>query len=288
MSNATVVLTDTPGRRLRRALRQLVRRPSILLAALIVLTAILAALFPAMFTSRDPLGTDPQHILQPPGTAGFLLGSDAVGRDLLTRIIYGAGPSLQAALIALVVSFVGGVVLGLLAGYFGRWVDVVIMRVVDVVLAFPALLFAMAIIAVLGIGPVNVALAVGIVGVAQMARVMRAEVMRVRTQTYVEAAGVSGARWYSLLLRHVLPNSLGPIVVLATLEFGIAILAVSSLSFLGFGAPPPAPEWGSLVADGRQFIVAAWWLAIFPGLAIALTVLSTNRIARAFEGELKG
>ncbi len=286
--NVSTVVSDSRGRRARRILVQLLHRPSVIVAGLFILAVILAAVAPQLLTGKDPLAVDPQHINLPPGSDGFLLGSDPVGRDLYTRIIYGTGPSILGALIAVAVSFVVGAILGLLAGYLGRWVDTVISRILDVVLAFPALLLASAIIAALGFGTTNVAIAVGVVGIAQMARVMRSEVMRVRTQAYVEAAGVSGARWYSLLFRHVLPNSIGPTVVLATLEFGIAILTIASLSFLGFGAPPPSPEWGQLASDGKNYMNSAWWLSVFPGIVIALIVLSTNRIARALDGELKG
>lgn len=287
LSTVTVTATLTRRSRAERVVRRLVRRPTVVLAALLVLLVLVAAAWPTLFTGADPYGTSPRDILLPPGTPDHLLGTDAVGRDLYTRIVFGARPSLEAACIAIVVSFVGGAVLGVFAGYFGGVTDAVIMRVVDVVLAFPALLLAMAIVAVLGAGPVNVAAAVGVVGIASMARVMRSEVLRVRRETYVEAAGVSGAPWWRVLVRHVLPNSLGPIVVLAALEFGTAILSVSSLSFLGMGAPPPSPEWGALIADGRNYLVSAWWLCVLPGLAVAVVVLATNRIARALDGELK-
>jgi peptide/nickel transport system permease protein len=275
------------GVRAREYAVALLRRPGLLLAIVVVGAALLAAFEPRIFTSTDPFATSPADILLPPGSDGYPLGTDAVGRDLFTRVVHGARPSLEAAVLAVLVAFGGGAVLGLLAGWFGGLVDAVVMRFVDVMLAFPALLLAMAIIAVLGFGPLNVAAAVGVVGIAAMARVMRAEVLQVRTRTFVEAAGVNGARWWSVLLRHVLPNSLGPITVLAALDFGTAILSVSSLSFLGFGAPPPSPEWGSLIADGRSYLASAWWLCIVPGLVVAAVVLGANRISRALDGELK-
>ncbi|WP_284981575.1 ABC transporter permease [Arthrobacter sp. efr-133-TYG-118] len=268
--------------------RPIMRRPTVILSLLMLSAAAAAAFWPHLFTQTDPLQTSPANVLQPPGTAGYLFGTDQVGRDLYSRIVYGAGPSLLAAMIAIAVSFVGGALLGLVAGYFGGKTDTAIMRFADVLLSFPTLLLAMAIVAVLGFGLVNVATAVGVVGIAGMARVMRSEVLRVSSQTYVEAAGVSGARWWTVLLRHVLPNSLGPIVVLAALEFGTAILSVSSLSFLGFGAPPPSPEWGSQIAVGRNYLVSAWWLTAIPGLILALVVISANRMSRAVDGEIKG
>lgn len=283
---ATVV-TARRGQLAQRSLHLIRRRPGFVLSVLVVVTAALMAFFPGLFTTLDPFTTDPTRTLVPPGTAGHLLGTDAVGRDVYTRIVFGSRDSLQAAILAMLISLVGGSILGLIAGYTGGRVDAIIMRLVDVMLAFPALLLSMAIIAAIGFGTVTVAIAVGVVGIAAMARLMRSEVMRIRTRPYVEAAAVSGARPLTVLLRHVLPNAAGPAIVLATLDFGTAILSVSSLSFLGFGAPPPSPEWGSLISDGRTYLATAWWLSAFPGLAIALVVLSSNRISRAFD-DVKG
>ncbi|MEU4173122.1 ABC transporter permease [Streptomyces sp. NPDC026665] len=286
-SLATVTVRMTGAERLRSVGKQLLRRPTVVISLVVVLLALLAAAWPSLFTGVDPNATSPDKMFAPPGTGGYLLGSDAVGRDLLTRVVYGARPSLEAACVAILVSFLGGGLFGLLAGYFGGIVDATVMRIVDVILAFPALLFAMAIVAVVGSGPLKIAAAVGAVGIASMARVMRSEVLRVRRQPYVEASSVSGARWWTVLRRHVLPNSIGPITVLAAVEFGTTILSVSSLSFLGFGAPPPSPEWGALISDGRNYLVGAWWLCTIPGLVVAFVVLATNRISRALEGELK-
>lgn len=283
---ATVV-ADTRGQQARHGLRLILRRPGFVLSVLVVVAAALMAFFPGLFTTLDPFATDPARTLAPPGTAGHLLGTDAVGRDVYTRIVFGSRDSLQAAILAMLISLVGGSILGLVAGYAGGRADTIIMRLVDVMLAFPALLLSMAIIAAIGFGTLTVAIAVGVVGIAAMARLMRSEVMRIRTHPYVEAAAVSGARPLPILVRHVLPNAAGPAIVLATLDFGTAILSVSSLSFLGFGAPPPSPEWGSLISDGRAYLATAWWLSAFPGLAIALVVVSSNRISRAFD-DVKG
>ncbi|MFC6083588.1 ABC transporter permease [Sphaerisporangium aureirubrum] len=273
------------GAEARRMVRFLLRRPGLVLSVLVVVLVVLAAFWPALFTSRDPLLGVPADRFQGPG-AGHWFGTDELGRDLYARVVHGAALSLRATLIAVGVAFVAGGTIGLVAGFAGRWGEDVLMRVVDVLLAIPALFLSLALVTAFGFGTVKVAVAVGLAGVASFARVMRAEVLRVRQAVYVEAARATGARWYSVLFRHVLPNAMGPVLVLATLEFGIAVLAVSSLSFLGYGAPPPAPEWGTLISSGRNYLANAWWLSTLPGLTVAATVLATNRIARALDGEL--
>ncbi|WP_432854451.1 ABC transporter permease [Amycolatopsis sp. CA-161197] len=273
----------TPGKR-RGVARFLLRRPGLVASVVVVVLVVLAAFWPDLFTSRDPLRGTPAQLFQAPGGAHWF-GTDELGRDVFTRVVHGAQLSLQATLIALAVAFVAGGLLGLVAGFVGRWVEDVLMRFVDVLLSIPALFLSLALVTALGYGTVKVAIAVGIASVAGFARVMRAEVLRARQAVFVEAARSCGVRWYSVLLRHVLPNAIGPVVVLATVEIGTAILAVSSLSFLGYGAPPPAPEWGTLISDGRNYLANAWWLTALPGLTIAVTVLATNRIARALDGE---
>ena len=282
----TVVLAQPPTRRERvaRLLRFLGRRPGLLAAILVVLLVLIAAFAPGVLAPGDPnLGVVADK-LRPPG-AGHLFGTDYLGRDLYTRVVHGASLSLQGTLIAVTVALVAGGLVGLLAGFVGRWVDEVLMRIVDVLLSIPAVLLSLALITALGYGTVNIAIAVGIASVASFARVMRAETLRIRQATYVEAARSVGTRWYVTLWRHVLPNAAGPVLVLAVLDFGLAILAISSLSFLGYGAPPPAPEWGSLIAEGRNYLATSWWLCALPGLTIAATVLSVNRISRALDGE---
>jgi peptide/nickel transport system permease protein len=275
-----------PGRRvdLRRVRRFLVRRPGLLLSVLIVVLVVLASFWPDLFTSKDPLKGVPSENFRGPSGAHWF-GTDELGRDVFSRVIHGAQLSLKATLIAVAVAFGVGSLIGLVAGFVGRWVDDVLMRFVDVLLSIPALFLSLALVTALGYGTVKVAVAVGIASVASFARVTRAEVLRVRQAVFVEASRSCGSRWYSVLGRHVLPNAAGPVIVLATLDFGSSILAVSALSFLGYGAPPPAPEWGTLISDGRNYLANAWWLTALPGLAIAATVLATNRIARALDGE---
>ncbi len=245
---------------------------------------VLAAFWPSLFTAQDPLASNPAANFAPP-SAAHLFGTDELGRDLFSRVVHGAQLSLQATLIAVSVAFLIGGSIGLLAGFVGGRVEDVLMRIIDVLLSIPGLLLSLALVAAMGYGTIKVALAVGIASVASFARVMRSEVLRVRQAVYVEAARATGARWYSVLGRHVLPNSLGPVLVLATLDFGTSVLAVASLSFLGYGAQPPAPEWGTLISDGRNYLAIAWWLTALPGAVIAATVLSINRISRALDGE---
>ncbi|MEV0607874.1 ABC transporter permease [Polymorphospora rubra] len=255
------------------------RQPGLVLAWLVLGAVALAAVAPGLFTDHDPLRPVGPRLAPP--SADHLFGTDNLGRDLFARVVHGTGQSVQAVIIAVLVGLLVGSLIGLLAGYTGGWIDDVLMRVVDVLLAVPALLIALAIIAALGFGTMNIAIAVGIGNVAAFARVMRAEVLRIRGTDFIEATTFAGIGRIRLLVRHVLPNTAGPVLVLATLELGLALLSVSALSFLGFGTPPPAPEWGSLVAAGRDYLMAAWWMASVPGFVIAATVLSANRIARS-------
>ncbi|MBB1197727.1 MULTISPECIES: ABC transporter permease [Curtobacterium] len=266
------------------ALRAIVARPTLTIAVVWLALVIVAALVPGALTHHDPLAAEPAAKLTAPDAAHWF-GTDQLGRDLYARVVHGTALTLQAAVLAIVIGLVGGSLIGLVAGFVGGVVDAVLMRVTDVLLAIPSLLLSLTIVTVLGFGTVNVAVAVGVASIATIARIMRSEVVRVRTAAYVEAASANGNSWWRVLLVHVLPNAAGPVLVLAALEFGTAILAVSSLSFLGYGAQPPQPEWGSLVATGRDFIASSWWLTTIPGLVIAVTVLAGNRVARALDTE---
>lgn len=262
--------------------RYWLRRPGLILSILALLTVLCWALVPGVFSAHNATDIVPAHKLQGPSMA-HLFGTDNLGRDQYARVVYGSRLSLQAAAIAVAVASVVGSLIGLLAAFIGGWVDDALMRVVDVLLAIPALLLSLALITALGFGTINVAIAVGIASTASFARVMRAEVLRIRTSLYIEAARSGGARSLSILIRHVLPNASGPVTVLTTLELGTALLAVSALSFLGFGAKPPAPEWGSMVSFGRSYLDSAWWMTTMPGLVIAVVVLAANHISRAVE-----
>ncbi|WP_432544052.1 ABC transporter permease [Kineococcus sp. SYSU DK002] len=271
----------TPART-RRRLPSWARRLDLVVAGLVVLLVLAWAAFPTLFTAQSPIDGVPADRLQPP-SAAHLFGTDHLGRDLFARVVHGSRLTLQATVLAVLIGLVVGTLVGLVAGSVRGVVDDVLMRAVDVLLSIPALLLSMALITALGFGTVEVAIAVGIGTVAGFARVMRSEVLKVSAAVYVEAARASGVRATGVLFRHVLPNAAGPVLALSALEFGVAVLAVSSLSFLGFGAPPPAPEWGSLVSGGRDYLATSWWLTTLPGLVVAAVVLSANRIARALE-----
>ncbi|MFT2815624.1 ABC transporter permease [Leifsonia sp. A12D58] len=271
--------TVKPARR-RRRLPQL----GLVLAWAVILLVVLWALVPGIFTGHDPISGVAAEKLQAPSLA-HIFGTDALGRDLFARVVFGAGNSLSGAFVAVTVGLIVGTATGLLAGSVGGLVDDILMRVIDVLLSIPALLLALTIIILLGFGTINAAIAVGVGSIAAFARLSRSEVVRVRRADYVEAAFGSGARFGAVLLRHVLPNSLSPVIALAALQFGVAILAISTLGFLGYGAPPPTPEWGLLIAEGRNYVATSWWLTTIPGAIVVIVVLSANRISQSIGGE---
>lgn len=255
-------------------------QPTLVLAWVIMLVVILWAIAPQLFT--DYSGTEGIAGAQrlAPG-AGHWLGTDQLGRDLYARIVYGASHSLSGALVAVFLGLLFGSALGLAAASVGGITDTVIMRIVDVLLSIPGLLLSLSVIILLGFGTVHAAIAVGIISVANFARLARAEAVLVRQSDYVEAAFGSGGTFLSVLWRHILPNSLTSVIAFSALQFGSAILAISTLSFLGYGTPPPTPEWGLLIAEGRNYISTAWWLTTFPGIVVILTVLAANRISQS-------
>ena len=273
---------DTAGQRIRG----LVAKPTLVLSCLVVLMVLLWALAPSIFSGYDPLKADTSVALQPPSLA-HLFGTDELGRDVFTRMVHGTALTLLTTVVAVVIGFVFGSVIGLAAGYFGRIADGVLMRIVDILLAIPMLVLAMAIVTAIGFGSVQLAIGVGIGMIGSVARVMRSEVLRVRQSTFIDAEKSMGARDGYIIVRHVLPNSIGPVLVLAILDFGAAILTIAALSFLGYGTPPPTPEWGSLVASGRAYLTTGWWMSTLPGLTIAVFVVCINRIARELQEERK-
>ena len=255
--------------------------PGLALSWLILATVFLWAVVPSLFTGYNPLeGVGGAQLKRP--TAEHLLGTDALGRDLYARIVHGAVHSLTGAFVAVGLGLIVGTGLGVVAGSVRRRFDDAIMRLVDVFLSIPPLLLSLSIIILLGFGTVNAAIAVGVTSVAGFARLARAEVVRVRRSDYVEAAFGSGGTFVSVLWRHILPNSLTSVLAFASLQFGSAVLQISTLGFLGYGAPPPTPEWGLLIAEGRNYISTAWWLTTAPGIVVVLVVLAANRVSQSF------
>jgi peptide/nickel transport system permease protein len=235
----------------------------------------LMALGAPWLSPRDPIRTAARDALQPPG-ARFVLGSDQFGRDVASRVLHGARVSLTVGLIAVSIAVALGAPLGLVSGYYGGRLDGLIMRVMDVLLAFPGILLALAIVSVLTPGLTNVMIAVGLSAVPTYARLVRASVLSARENLYVEAARALGGRDLGILTRYILPNVVAPLIVTATLGLGTAILSAAALGFLGLGSQPPQPEWGRMLSEGRDYLREAWWISTFPGLGIMLTVLAMN------------
>ena len=253
------------------------RRNKLALVGLIIVALVtFLAIFAPFIAPHDPNTPYEGKMMLGPGTEGFLLGTDPIGRDLLSRIIYGSRVSLQVGIIAVGIGVVIGVILGLIAGYYGGIWDTLIMRLVDIFRGFPVILLAIAIMAVLGPSLYNVMIALGAVGWTTYARLVRGDSLSIREKEFVEAGKAIGLRDHQLLARYFLPNLLAPIIVVATFGMATAILAEASLSFLGLGIQPPTPSWGSILADGRSFIRRAPHISIFPGLAIMFTILGFN------------
>ena len=265
-----------PGRSRRVALR-----PGLLISTLVLLVALAWAFAPGLFTSVSP--TDQVGAALQAPSAAHWFGTDATGRDLYARVIHGAAQSISAALVGVLVGLVFGSLIGVTAGAVGGRAEEALMRLVDVLLAIPALLLSLSVVILLGFGTTNAAIAVGVTSVAVFARLSRSQVVSVRASEFVEAAYGSGGTFWSVLWRHVLPNSLTPVIALAALQLGSAILQISTLGFLGYGAPPPTPEWGLLIAEGRNYVATAWWLTTLPGIVVVLVVLATNRLSQAID-----
>jgi peptide/nickel transport system permease protein len=251
---------------------------SVVLSCAVIALVIAWSLVPGLFTSLDPANGVPRDKLLGP-SAQHWFGTDHLGRDLYTRVVYGTASSVTSALIAVVIGSVGGGLIGLLAGFLGGWVDVVLARLVDILLAIPSFLLAVIIITALGFDTTNIAIAVGVSAVAVFARVMRSEVIKTRQATFVEASFLQGGSHWHILLRHVLPNASRSVLPLAVLQFGLSILVIAGLAFLGYGDPPPASDWGLLISIGKDYL--KWpWLVYAPAFVTIVTVLSVNRISR--------
>jgi peptide/nickel transport system permease protein len=273
-----VLERPTPGGGFRRVVATVRHDPLLAAGAVLSLFIVLVAVL-APFLAPDPAdagsATHPLNTLQPP-SAGHPFGTDQVGRDVLSRLIYGARVSPQIALYVLVIACLVGIPLGIAAGYFGGWIDDVIMRVTDVFLAFPALLLALALAAVLSPSIGNTTLAIAVTWWPWYTRLVRGQAASVAGRPSVESDRALGVRHRTILLRHILPNSITPVIVQASLDVGGIILTASALSFLGLGAQDPTPDWGLMVSQGESYFTTQWWLVTFPGLAILITAVAFN------------
>ena len=280
-----ITLTSSKRTDLFSWLRQ---HPGLLLAGVWLLLILIAVLWPQWLAQQDPLLSDPLSI-QLGSSAAHWLGTDQLGRDVLARVIHGARHSLAISATALAIAVVLGSILGLLAGLSrGRLLDEAVSRFIDVVAAFPVVLLALVLITYTGTGSRNLALVLGIAFAPQLVRVVRAQTAVVMTSGFVEQARCFGLAPWTLVWRHVLPHALAQVPVLATLNLGIAITATAGLSFLGMGPQPPAPEWGLMLAEGRNYLYGAWWISVWPGLAITLTVISISAIGRYWQARFDG
>lgn len=257
------------------------RNKGAVIGLVIFVVILVLAIFAPLVTPHSPSIQNRDVLLLPPALATggqwtYFLGTDAVGRDILSRLIYGARFSLFIGLVVVTLSVISGVLVGLVAGYFRGRTDTIIMRVMDIILAFPSLLLALVLVAVLGPGLLNAMIAISLVNLPHFVRLTRAAVMSERAKDYVIASRVAGAGTLRLMFLTILPNCLAPLIVQATLAFSAAILDAAALGFLGMGAQPPTPEWGTMLAEAREFIQRAWWVVTFPGLAILITVLAIN------------
>ncbi|MEJ5914551.1 ABC transporter permease [Pseudokineococcus sp. 1T1Z-3] len=274
--DATPAAPMRPERpRWRETLGLLARNPTAVVAAGVITLVVLVAVFDDLVAPTDGLGVSIPDRLLPPSLA-HPFGTDELGRDVLSRVVLGASVSLRVGLVAVGISLLVGTTTGLVAGFYGRWVDDVLMRVMDMLFAFPAVLLAIAVLAVLGPGTTNATIAIGVVYIPIFARVTRSSVLSVREEVYVRASRSVGAGDLRLLVRHVLPNAAPPVIVQTSVSLAFAVLSEAALSFLGLGTQPPSPSWGLMLAEGRGFIQVAWWMSVFPGLAIFLLVLSFN------------
>lgn len=268
---------NEPDSILRESWKKFKRNKLALLGVVIILIIILTAIFANFIAPGGYRAQDLSNALQPPSMDHWF-GTDEFGRDVFNRVVYGTRTSLLVGFFAVTGALIVGSMLGIIAGYYGRWVDILISRVFDIMLSFPAILLAIAIVAALGPSLINVLIAVGIIEIPVFGRLIRSMVLSIKEEEYVMAARSVGMKDSRILLFHILPNSLTSIIVQGTLSFALAILSAAALGFLGLGAQPPQPEWGKMLSDSQQYIQAAPWTVFFPGLAIMLIIISLNLI----------
>ncbi|MBI5031588.1 MAG: ABC transporter permease [Chloroflexi bacterium] len=252
----------------------------------IILILVLMAIFAQQIAPYDPTAGSLLDRLKPPvwqdgGSTAHLLGTDVLGRDTFSRLIYGARTSLAVAVIAILVAGTIGSALGIAAGYLGGWVDLIVMRTADLAFSFPTILLAMVLAVIFGASFGNIILVISLVLWAEYARMARGESLKIKSMDYVALARVAGVSKITIMLRHILPNVASSLIILGTLQVGVVIILESSLSFLGVGMPPPTPDWGAMISEGRSYVVTAWWLSLMPGVAILLTVLAFNLLGDA-------
>ena len=282
MASVTAATEDSKhsfSGRMRKIVSSLRRAP--LVPLIIISIFVFTAIFANVLTPHSPTRPSLAHKLHPPfwmegGSLTYPLGTDLLGRDILTRIIYGARVSLTVS--GMTIFFAGffGIILGLISGYRGGWVDAVLMRIVDATVSFPTILFAIVLLVVIGAGIWNVVLAIAMLQWSRYARVIRGEVLSLKARDFIAQARIAGCSVFRILLVHLFPNVLNILVVMVTIEIGRIIIVEASLSFLGAGIPPPTPAWGQMVANGRDYITSAWWVSFWPGMAILGVVLSFN------------
>lgn len=275
LTPSTTTAASRPAAVWRATLSKAIRQPAAAVGGSIILIEVLLAIFAPIIAPHDPLHSYTDFVLSRPG-GGFLFGTDQLGRDVFARTIYGTRISLQIAIVCVGIALVVGSTLGLVAGFLGGIVDALVMRVMDVLLAFPDILLAIAVVAILGPSLTNAMIAIGVAFVPVYARTVRSAVLSIVEADYVKAARVIGVSTPRILLRHVLPNAVAPVIVISTVSSGVTILVAAGLSYVGLGAQPPTPEWGSMLSTALQYMPASWWMAVFPGLAITLTVLAFN------------
>ncbi len=276
----TVAILAPEQRSSTKSALRLLRRPTVQIGVAIVGIFLLLTIVAPLLAPYDPYDQDFSAALASP-SAAHPFGTDQYGRDVLSRVMYGSRIALLSILVADGFGLIVGSFLGLVAGFYGRWVDSTIMRVADVLLAFPYLLLALIVVAALGPGLLNSMIAIGVVYTPQYARLIRGQVLSIKTTEFVLAAQAIGAKRLRIMLRHILPNSFTPIVVMATLHAGTVVVETAGLSFLGMGSQPPSPDWGAILSEGQSYFLTSWWIATFPGLAIFAVVLGFNLIGDA-------